>query len=299
VLVTQADYLAEYKTLSGAGRVILKVILMIWLPFTILQGAEVILPGWYNMALRLGQTLTGVPVAPNPDGVWTMGANLAKAMLTTAGQKIYVDAMAQGMNIAGIVMDLVLLLVAIFAAVVLFVTFTMLAVELLVALAQGYIGLSVGAYQLGWSAARATSGYAMAYWGLVQAVFTRIFVIMAIIAVGMKEGNTWIGEINNLGLFNNGSQFANNILTMLQIPLLGVAFYLLASKVTDLAVAQLTGRPAMSGADMAGQAAGGFAGGMMTGSDAGRVTGLSGAAGALRGAMSGSSTSRGFTAGKS
>lgn len=295
VLITLAEYLTEHKTVAGMGRVFLKIILMIMIPWAILQMAQLVLPGWYNTALNLGTTITGQNIAPNPDGVFATGADLARQMLTVVGQKLYNDAIHQGLNVVAAMTDLLLLLVAIVAAMILFVSFTLLAVEILVAFAQGYISIAVGAYQLGWSAAKATSGYAAAYWGLVMAAFSRIFITMAIIGVGLIEAHKWIAQIQAMGVVTDVNGFATNILTMLQIPLLGVAFLFLTTKVTDHAMAHLSGRPAYAGGagvqgGIGGSVQGAISGGA-SGGPAGAIAG--GATGGMRGAMSGSHAGRG------
>jgi len=302
VMITLAEYLTVYRSVAGIGRVFLRIILMILVPWGVLQVAQQALPTWYNLALSLGNTITGLPIAPNPDGVFSMGATLARQMLTVVGQKLYADALSSGLNFAQAGVDLLLLAVAVLAALILFVSFSLLAVELLVAFAQGYIGMAVGAYQLGFSAAQATSGYATAYWGLVLSVFTRIFVTQAIIGIGLIEATKWVAQINKMGVVTDVNGFATSLITMLQIPLLGVAFFYLTTKVTDHAMAQLTGRPAYSGAGGVHNVAQGAMGGSVQGAIAGAMAGgpvgaVSGAmGGGMRGAMSGSSASRGARA---
>lgn len=283
-------YLFEFKSLSGALQKIVSVLFVIAIPWAILKFAETVLPGWFNVALALGNTITGENISPNPDAIFTTGAQLAGQMMTSVADILLHDATTHNLNIAMALVDVVAAVVAILGALILLITFTLLAVEMLVAFCQGYISLSIGVFQLGWSASGATANLATAYWGLVSSAITRIIVTMSIIGIALTEAHRWIAQIQRMQVLDPAKGNAPNLLALLQIPLLGIALLFLVVKVTEFASAQLTGRPVYSagaaGAVGAGRAVGGAAG-AMGGAIGGGLSG--GVAGAVRGAVSGGS----------
>jgi len=287
IITTLANYVGEHRTGSGLGVLLLRTILSIGFPFAFLKAAETFLPNWLAVALSFGQTITSQPLLSDPDSVFGEGANLAKTMLVAVGQVMLNNARNSGLNVGQAVVYLLMAVVAIFGAVVLLVTFSMLAVEMLVAFAQGYIAISIGAFQLGWSASKATNSFAASYWGLVMNSIIRIIVTMAVIAIGMKETGTWVTQITAAGALDP-TKFGSSILTLLQIPMMGVVFLFLAIKVTALATSQLSGQPAFSATSAAAGRAGsvvGGAAGMMAGGIGGGIAG--GAMGGLRGGITG------------
>lgn len=288
---TFVAYFFEFKSLSGALQKIVSVLFVIAIPWAILKFAETVLPGWFNVALALGNTITGENISPNPDSIFVTGAGLAGQMMASVANVLLHDATQHNLNIGMALVDVVSAVVAILGALILLITFTLLAIEMLVAFCQGYIALSIGVFQLGWSASSATSNLATAYWGLVSSAITRIIVTMSIIGIALTEAQRWIRQIQQMQVLDPANTKSGpDLLTLLQIPLLGIALLFLVVKVTEFASAQLTGRPVYSagaaGAVGAGRAVGGAAG-AMGGAIGGGMTG--GVAGAVRGAASGGS----------
>ena len=290
IVVTLGAYMFEHKSTAGALPYLLRTLFVVAIPWAILKFSETVLPAWFGTALSLGNTITGQNISPNPDSIFTTGAGLAYQMIASVANVLLHDATQQGINVGGALVDVLTALVAIIGALILLITFTLLAVEMLVAFCQGYISLSIGVFQLGWSASNATSSFATAYWGLVSSAITRIIVTMSIIGIALTEAKNWIVTIQNMQILDPAKGNGPNIISLLQIPLLGVALLFLVVKVTEFASAQLTGRPVYSagaaGAVGAGRAVGGAAG-MMGGAMGGGVAG--GVAGAVRGAASGGS----------
>jgi hypothetical protein len=246
VMISLANYLGEYRTFSGCGHTVLRLVLQIALPWTFLKIAENVLSLWSTVATNVGSYIIGAQdMNLTPDGIFKTGAGLAGAMLKHVAQSAFGNALARGINLNAGMPYWITGILAVFCALILFVTFTLLAVEMLVAFAQGYISLSVGAFNLGWSASKATSPFAMAYWGLVQSAMTRIIITMSIIGIGLTEARDWITQLNNLEVMNP-DLLGSNILALLQIPMLGVALLYIATQVTNFASAQLSGRPVMS-----------------------------------------------------
>jgi hypothetical protein len=247
VILSLASYLTHHRTLSGYGPKFLDLIFKIAIPWTFLRISEQTLTAWSTVSTNVGSYIIGASsMNATPDGIFKTGAALAREMIMNVAQNMFIEARDKGINVSAALVYVCVAFIAIFGGIVLFITFTMLAVEMLSAFAQGYISLSVGAFQLGWSASSATSNFASAYWGLVQSVITRIIVTMAIIGISLNESRDWIAQLHSLETVQP-DLLAQNIYALLQIPCLGVGMLYLTTKVTDFAAAQLSGRPILSG----------------------------------------------------
>jgi len=244
ICTTLLNYLAEHRTGSGIGRVLLSTVMRLGIPYFFLKVSELLLPQWLSIATTWSQDITGNALA-QPDTVATEGFTLAKSMLIDVGQKILNGANSTGFNVGTALEDLLMASVSIFGAIILLVTFTLLATEILIAQVQGYITISVGSFQLGFSASPRTSSWASAYYGMVMRVIVRLIIITAIITIGMNETSTWIQQIKSLGALDP-NQFGSSIFTLLQIPMMGVIFLTITVVVTNIADAALSGQPIMS-----------------------------------------------------
>lgn len=244
-MVALANYLGEYRTFSGCGHTVLRLVLQIALPWSFLKIAETLLSQWSTVATNVGSYIIGAQdMNMTPDGIFKTGAGLAGEMLSHVAQTAFAKVTFLNFTSGGVPYIIVGIL-AIIGALILLVTFTLLAVEMLVAFAQGYISLSSGAFNLGWSASKTTSPFAMAYWGLILGAITRIIVTMAVIGIGLTETRDWMTQLHNLEAINP-DLLGSNILALLQVPMLGIALLYVATKVTDFASAQLSGRPVTS-----------------------------------------------------
>ncbi len=124
--------------------------------------------------------------------------------------------------------------------------FAILTGELLLAFAQAYITISIGAVQLGWSGAGGTKSFAEAYWAGVMASIFRIIVIVAMCALIVNAANGWVTKLDTLTNPKDTLASWFGLLTVI------VAVTFVTTKVADLAGNIFNGRPTLS-AMMAGQ----------------------------------------------
>lgn len=210
VLVSTAfRYYLNRGTMRGGAPLLLQNLIMIFVPFAVLLGAQPVLDGLFEAATYLTGAISqqAVPAITTPGSVLDEGfstaiqfplayahsvfghlaAPLGHCHLTDLG--CFGGALATkftqlilSLSMFGLV--LMLALVAVFA-------FAFVALELVMAYAYAFLTLPLGAWTLGFSALEATSDVAMAYWSSVMRALMRFIVIFAVVAFVQHTYNNY------------------------------------------------------------------------------------------------------------
>jgi type IV secretion system protein TrbL len=195
------------------------------------------------------------------------------------------DVMAQGINIAGALMDSAgtsgfftnpgPAFALVFCAIIIVLSYVIITINFVVVMVESYIIVSVGFLFLGFGGSRWTAPYVERYIGLAVSIGIKIVLIYCLISAGFNLGAGWAAEASTVGAS------AHPALTAFDAMGGAVIFMMLCWQIPKLFSAVLGGSPALTGGDLVttgtAVAAGAFAVGSL---GAGAVASLAGASGA-------------------
>jgi type IV secretion system protein TrbL len=215
------------------------------------------------------------------DSFEQIGSNAA----AMAGPLSPSDVMAQGINIAGALMDSAgssgfftnpgPAFALVFCAILIVLSYVIITINFVVVMVESYIIVSVGFVFLGFGGSRWTAPYVERYIGLAVSIGIKIVLIYCLISAGFNLGVGWAAEAATVGAS------AHPALTAFDAMGGAVIFMMLCWQIPKLFGAVLGGAPALTGGDLVttgtALAAGAFAVGSL---GAGAVTSLAGASAA-------------------
>jgi type IV secretion system protein TrbL len=195
------------------------------------------------------------------------------------------DVMAQGINIAGALMDSAgtsgfftnpgPAFALVFCAVIIVLSYVIITINFVVVMVESYIIVSVGFVFLGFGGSRWTAPYVERYIGLAVSIGIKIVLVYCLITAGFNLGVGWATEAATVG------SSAHPALTAFDAMGGAVIFMMLCWQIPKLFGAVLGGAPALTGGDLVttgtALAAGAFAAGSL---GAGAVASLAGASAA-------------------
>lgn len=195
------------------------------------------------------------------------------------------DVMAQGINIAGALMDSAgssgfftnpgPAFALVFCAIIIVLSYVIITINFVVVMVESYIIVSVGFVFLGFGGSRWTAPYVERYIGLAVSIGIKIVLIYCLISAGFNLGVGWATEAGTVG------SSAHPALTAFDAMGGAVIFMMLCWQIPKLFGAVLGGAPALTGGDLVttgtALAAGAFAVGSL---GAGAVAALAGASAA-------------------
>lgn len=195
------------------------------------------------------------------------------------------DVMAQGINIAGALMDSAgssgfftnpgPAFALVFCAILIVLSYVIITINFVVVMVESYIIVSVGFVFLGFGGSRWTAPYVERYIGLAVSIGIKIVLIYCLISAGFNLGVGWAAEAATVGAS------AHPALTAFDAMGGAVIFMMLCWQIPKLFGAVLGGAPALTGGDLVttgtALAAGAFAVGSL---GAGAVASLPGASAA-------------------
>jgi type IV secretion system protein TrbL len=215
------------------------------------------------------------------DSFEQIGSNAA----AMAGPLSPSDVMAQGINIAGALMDSAgssgfftnpgPAFALVFCAILIVLSYVIITINFVVVMVESYIIVSVGFVFLGFGGSRWTAPYVERYIGLAVSIGIKIVLIYCLISAGFNLGIGWAAEAATVGAS------AHPALTAFDAMGGAVIFMMLCWQIPKLFGAVLGGAPALTGGDLVttgtALAAGAFAIGSF---GAGAVASLAGASAA-------------------
>lgn len=215
------------------------------------------------------------------DSFEQIGSNAA----AMAGPLSPSDVMAQGINIAGALMDSAgssgfftnpgPAFALVFCAILIVLSYVIITINFVVVMVESYIIVSVGFLFLGFGGSRWTAPYVERYIGLAVSIGIKIVLVYCLISAGFNLGVGWATEAATVG------SSAHPALTAFDAMGGAVIFMMLCWQIPKLFGAVLGGAPALTGGDLVttgtALAAGAFAAGSL---GAGAVASLAGASAA-------------------
>jgi type IV secretion system protein TrbL len=193
-------------------------LLFIFVGYTMLLNADVWMPTIINSFVAVGKAITGIDLTP--DFVFFQGAQLAATLLQRVG---LLALFSHPIGVA----------VALFAALLVVVSFGFIAIELAVTLVESYIVMGAGAFLLAFLPFRGTSVISERYLSVVIAVGIKLFMIYILVAAGTQLAPGWGSFISSKADLTYVDLFA--------LGFAAVLFLMLAMRIPHLAASVTTG----------------------------------------------------------
>jgi type IV secretion system protein TrbL len=256
-------------------------------------GLQTLLPQIMQSFLQLGNQVTGQTNTLDPaatlqiglDGASKVFANLPQPEFTFSFDLLNLQGTLGPSLRDDLTIAFAMLVCVVFAAIiafVLFVSFVIVAGEVIMTMIEAYVMIGAGAVMLGFTGSRWTMTFGERYIGYAIAIGIKLFVIIIVIGLGTTLSAGWDSLLHDVGAVQltgaaNFSKLEGIVSDYLTIASGAVVFMILVTKLPALAASMMNGSPSLTlGGAMAS-----------AGSLGGAVAGVTAAvAGAAKGAAS-------------
>ena len=249
---------------------------MMWLGafYALLLNGNVWIPAIIDSYTQIGQNAAGLG-ALSPGGVFVQGLSLAGALLGGATTSDFFSNPGTSLALA-------------FAALLIVISYTLIAVNFIVTLVESYLVVSVGFIFLGFGGSRWTAPYTERYIGLAVSIGIKVLLLYCLISAGFTLSLGWLDEAKAIGDSARPAMIAFDVMGG------SLIFMMCCWQIPKLFSAVLGGSPALTGGDLLTTAA--VVGGTafaVGGAAVGGVSALAGGGGAAAGTGSAASAGSG------
>ncbi len=211
-----------------------KKMLTIGFFYTLLTHAEVWLPAIIQSFIKIGAGASHIS-ALYPSDILDQGISVASSVM-------------QPLLTAGLLHSGIGLVIGSITALVVLISFALIAAELVVSLVESYIVISAGMLLLGFAANRFTSQYTSKYLSYAVSIGVKLFVLYLIIGVGSTLATHW-GEL----ILQGGNK---NMAPFMEVMGGALVFLYVAKNIPNKAESLLSGTINLSGNGLTAVAAG-------------------------------------------
>jgi len=184
-----------------------------------------------NSFIQIGSEAAALPVGASPGDIVFRGAEIAENLVLKA-------------DITGFLINPAPTLVIILAAVIVFVSFVVVAIHFIMALVESYIVVSAGLIFLGFGGNSVTRPYVERYFALSVAVGVKLMILYMVVGIGTALSTNWAAIASNI---------SNTLLPFRDcFDLIGgsLIFAAIAWGVPKFAASILAGSPSFTGGDI-------------------------------------------------
>jgi len=206
-----------------------KKILFISVGYAFLLHADTWIPDIIDSFTTIGQQISHVPLTPG--FVLAQGRSVAITMLKAMGVTAWFT------NLTGAI-------IALLSAIVVFLSYALIAMELAVTLVESYVVTGAGVFLLAFVPFRGTAALTERFLGYVIAVGIKLFIVYVLVGAGMQLAPSWAAFVNS------GNIFDLNI--PLNIAAAALVFFMLAHQIPALAGSLAMGTVGMTFHDVLG-----------------------------------------------
>lgn len=226
-------WMAAWFHFDTLAQHLFKKILFISAGYAILLHADTWIPDIIDSFTTLGQQISHVPLTPG--FVLAQGRSVAITMLKAMGVTAWFT------NLTGAIM-------ALLSAIVVFLSYALIAMELAVTLVESYVVTGAGVFLLAFVPFRGTAALTERFLGYVIAVGIKLFIVYALVGAGAQLAPSWAAFVTS------GNIFDLNI--PLNIAAAALVFFMLAHKIPALAGSLALGTVGMTFHDVLGATSG-------------------------------------------
>lgn len=236
----------ERTDLQGFTAGLLRKLLVLFAFFWLLQNGVDFSDRIMNSLTQIGQETAGLPpgVGVSPGNVFYRGVEIAVNMATSSA-------------ITGFLINPALSAVVIISCLLVFLSFCVVTVNLIMAMVESYIVVSAGLIFLGFGGNTITRPYVERYFALSVAVGVKLMILYVVVGIGNVLTAGWAAQAATLST----SLFPYQLC----LDMLGgsIIFAVVAWGVPKFAASLLSGSPAFSGGDIIGMGMNVVSGGLM------------------------------------
>jgi type IV secretion system protein TrbL len=262
-----AVMLLEKSDLQAWTSALIRKLMWIGAFYALLLNGRVWIPAIIDSFTQIGQNAAGLG-ALSPSDIFMQGLSLAGALMDGASTSAFFTNPGTSLALA-------------FAALLIVISYTFIAINFIVTLVESYLVVSVGFIFLGFGGSRWTAPYTERYIGLAVSIGVKIVLLYCLIAAGFDLSIGWLNEAQGI------STSARPAMTAFDVMGGALIFMMCCWQIPKLFAAVIGGSPALTGGDLIATTA--VLGGAALAAGGAAVSGVSASAG-IGGAAAGTGT---------
>ncbi len=222
----------DFQTWTSA---LIRKLMWIGAFYALLLNGQTWIPAIIDSFTQIGQNAAGLG-ALSPSGVFMQGLSLAGALMDGASTSAFFTNPGTSLALA-------------FAALLIVISFTIIAINFIVTLVESYLVVSVGFIFLGFGGSRWTAPYTERYIGLAVSIGIKIVLLYCLISAGFNLSLGWLNEAQAIG------DAARPVMVAFDVMGGALIFMMCCWQIPKLFAAVLGGSPALTGGDLVATAA--------------------------------------------
>jgi type IV secretion system protein TrbL len=230
-----AVMLLEKSDLQTWTSALIRKLMWIGAFYALLLNGRVWIPAIIDSFTQIGQNAAGLN-ALSPSNIFMQGLSLAGALMDGASTSAFFTNPGTSLALA-------------FAALLIVVSYTLIAINFIVTLVESYLVVSVGFIFLGFGGSRWTAPYTERYIGLAVSIGIKIVLLYCLIAAGFDLSIGWLNEAQGI------STSARPAMTAFDVMGGALIFMMCCWQIPKLFAAVIGGSPALTGGDFVATAA--------------------------------------------
>ncbi len=225
-----AVMLLEKSDLQAWTSALIRKLMWIGAFYALLLNGRVWIPAIIDSFTEIGQNAAGLG-ALSPSGIFMQGLSLAGALMDGASTSAFFTNPGTSLALA-------------FAALLIVISYTFIAINFIVTLVESYLVVSVGFIFLGFGGSRWTAPYTERYIGLAVSIGIKIVLLYCLIAAGFDLSIGWLNEAQGI------STSARPAMTAFDVMGGALIFMMCCWQIPKLFAAVIGGSPALTGGDL-------------------------------------------------
>src|ERR1700676_4483227 len=223
---------SDFQTWTSA---LIRKLMWIGAFYALLLNGRVWIPAIIDSFTQIGQNAAGLN-ALSPSNIFMQGLSLAGALMDGASTSAFFTNPGTSLALA-------------FAALLIVVSYTLIAINFIVTLVESYLVVSVGFIFLGFGGSRWTAPYTERYIGLAVSIGIKIVLLYCLISAGFGLSLGWLAEAQAI------ATSARPAMTAFDVMGGSLIFMMCCWQIPKLFAAVIGGSPALTGGDLLATAA--------------------------------------------
>lgn len=230
-----AVMLLEKSDLQSWTSALVRKLMWIGAFYALLLNGRIWIPAIIDSFTQIGQNAAGLG-ALSPSDVFMQGLSLAGALLDGASTSAFFTNPGTSLALA-------------FAALLIVISYTLIAINFIVTLVESYLVVSVGFIFLGFGGSRWTAPYTERYIGLAVSIGIKILLLYCLISAGFGLSIGWLDEAQAIATSTRPAMTAFDVMGG------SLIFMMCCWQIPKLFAAVIGGSPALTGGDLVATAA--------------------------------------------
>src|ERR1700685_324258 len=225
-----AVMLLEKSDLQSWTSALIRKLMWIGAFYALLLNGRSWIPAIIDSFTQLGQNASGLG-ALSPSGIFMQGLSLAGALMDGASTSAFFTNPGTSLALA-------------FAALLIVISYTFIAINFIVTFVESYLVVSVGFIFLGFGGSRWTAPYTERFIGLAVSIGVKVLLLYCLIAAGFDLSLGWLNEAQGISTSARPAMPAFDVMGGALI------FMMCCWQIPKLFAAVIGGSPALTGGDL-------------------------------------------------